>query len=127
MLVNINDITLDNETLAKYIKALESPKNYKNKVKDENLLVIDWANVDVDKINFRSLDKGLVNDFFQNYDYKNFNSLELFRKVFHKIREENEETLWCYLVDSHLISNAVYMNNTYDENIDLLFRNRKND
>lgn len=127
MLVNINDITLDNETLAKYIKALESPKNYKNKVKDENLLVIDWANVDVDKINFRSLDKGLVNDFFQNYDYKNFNSLELFRKVFHKIREENEETLWCYLVNSHLISNAVYMNNTYDENIDLLFRNRKND
>ena len=127
MLVNINDITLDNETLAKYIKALESPKNYKNKVKDENLLVIDWKDVDVDKIDFDSLDKNLVIDFFQNYDYRDFNSLELFRKVFHKIREDNEETLWCYLVDCHLISNGVYMNNTYDENIDLLFKNRKND
>jgi hypothetical protein len=126
MLVNINDITLDNETLAKYIKALESPKSYKNKVKDENLLLIDWKDVDVNKINFDSLSKNLVNEFFQNYGISDFKSLELFRKVFHKIKEENEETLWCYLVDSHLISNEVYMNNTYDENIDLLFKNRNN-
>jgi len=128
MVVNINDVTLTNELLEKHEVTLSSGaslKSIRNKFYDKYTL-IDFSGVDPSKIDLTGLDKRLVQNIINN-GLDKIDNREFFGMVFKYIEYPNEELLWNYLVDCHLISDSVYQNNTYDENLDILFKNRKKD
>ena len=123
MIVNINDIVLTDELLDLHEKALYSGASKKNLRNNDKYYYIDWTGTD---IKVKSLDNisvkaaSILMD-----DYSIINDREFFGLVFKKVETKNEEYLWNYLVDCRLISDRVYQKNTYDENLDILFKNRK--
>jgi hypothetical protein len=56
MIVNINDLEFNNENLTKYVESLNSPRNLKT-LKPREDIMIDWLNIDMNRINFLIIDK----------------------------------------------------------------------
>jgi hypothetical protein len=63
MIVNINDLEFNNENLTKHIESLNSPRNLKTIKKREDMLMIDWLNIDMNRINFSIIDKEILLNF----------------------------------------------------------------
>jgi hypothetical protein len=57
MIVNINDLEFNNENLTKHIESLNSHVILKQLKKREDMLMIDWLNIDMNRINFQLLTK----------------------------------------------------------------------
>lgn len=123
MVVNINDITLTNEVLEKFEKTLMSNASLKNIRNNEKYLMLDLKTVDPSKIDFTGLSKNLVSNFLEIIEQ--LNNREFFGMIFKYIETPNEQYLWDYLVDCGLISDKVYQANTYEQNLDILFKHRK--
>jgi hypothetical protein len=61
--------------------------------------------------------------FFQSENLNNLKNKEFFSLLFKAVELKNEEFLWVYCVDmNRIISNEFYLMNTYDENLELLFK-----
>lgn len=123
MITNINDLEFNNENLKLHIEALNSPCSLKTIGKRENMLMIDWSNIDMSRIDFSVIDKEILSDFFHSETLSNLKNKEFFSLLFKSVELKNEEFLWTYCVDMHrIISNEFYLMNTYDENLELLFK-----
>ena len=123
MLVNVNDIVLSDELLEKHEKTLMVGPSIKTIKKSDKYFLIDWSNVDPSKIDLSTLKKNNVQIIMEEID--KIDNREFFGMVFKYLETPNEEFLWTRLVDWNLISDSAYQINTYEENLDILFKNRK--
>lgn len=123
MIVNINDLEFNNENLKKHIESLNSPRGLKTIKKRDDMLMIDWTDIDMSRIDISKIDKDIVLDLFQSENLSNIKNRDFFGLLFKTIELKNEEYLWVQCVDmNRIISNEFYLLNSYDENLDLLFR-----
>jgi len=118
MKVNFNDIDFK-ENIKKFVDTIESSASMKNKINKEKFLIIDFKNADKDKLNLKGLDKDDINTII-------FSEIFLDRYFFGEfmkyIETKNEEFLWNMLVDDNIICNELYTLNTYEENLDIMYK-----
>ena len=118
MLFKYSDVNFNEENKKIILKTIQIDTTVSNKAMRRHFLLIDWRGADVSTIDF----KWLVDN---DYDEKYINDREVV-KAFYRFRETpNEEYLWNKLVeDERVISNELYLKNTYEENLEILCKVR---
>ncbi len=120
MLKKYNQISFNDETLELLRKTQNSTATLSKKVNSPKYLVIDWAGVDPQSIDFHTVvdldlldDDGMINDD------------EVIKEFYRRRELSNEEYLRNSLVDNHIISDELYQKNTYEENLHIFCKMRK--
>ena len=124
MIIKINDKELTNKIL------IDSMKWSNNKVSIEKVLgesskyiILDWLEVDSSKIKdiLPSLDKDICRKYIQDIK-QTINNIDVLFEFYKYLEYPDEIMLLDSLVDNHIISNELYMSNTYRQNFDMLMK-----
>ena len=124
MIIKVNDIELTNEILINAIK-WDNNRVCLEKVLGESskYIILDWRGVDpIIIINILpNLDKEICRSYIQCRK-QNINNIAVLFEFYKYLELPDEFMLWDLLVDNHLISNELYMLNTYKQNFDILMK-----
>lgn len=124
MIINVNDIELTNEILDNSIKWDNNRVSLK-KVLGESpkYIILDWRRFDPRNITniLPNLDKEICRNYIQCRK-QTINNIEVLFEFYKYLEFPDEFMLWNSLVDSHIISNELYISNTYRQNFDILMK-----
>ena len=115
MLVKLVDVEITKDLIKEGLKWRDRNVALKNAINKKKYTVLDWR--DLKDFDFSLLDEEDLWDF----NYLDINNIELVYKFFNFI-DQDEELLWNFLVDDHIISHELYMKNTHRENFDILMK-----
>lgn len=121
MIKKYSDLEINEETLQLALKTANSQTSWERKVNSPKFLIIDWTDAPVELVDFKSLDKDLIQEYFLG-DLTYINHPALLLAAFLQVETENEEYLWNRLVDNRVISDELYQLNTYGENFAILMK-----
>jgi len=124
MIVKANDIELNNEVLINAMKWSNNRVSIKKVLGNSpKYIIIDWRSVDPFKVKeiLPTLDKDICREYIQDVK-QTINNTEVLFEFYKHLEYPDQIMLWDSLVDSHIISNEVYMLNTYKQNFDILMK-----